>query len=146
MDVAALIISILALFFSFWSIVFGKNIEIKSKKFDELVLNELKVNFLILDELLESKPNEIFSSHLSTFTDVYVDIMVYMVASKNHFSGINIDNIQDELQEFSDGLYETPMIMLSERKSEYRIHKMKIMCLIYDQAINHVTWGWLSRK
>ena len=145
MDVVALIISIFALVVSYTSVVFGKNLEIKVKKFDELVLEELKSKFRELDDLFENRGSDVLSIHLTKFTDIYVEIVIYLIAAKYFFPGINVNTIQDELHQFSDKLYEKSMTTISEEKSNYQIHKLKTMSLIYDQSIKYASrWNFIT--
>lgn len=139
LDTIAIVISIIALIFSYTSIVFSKHLELKVRKFDELILNEIQLKFRSIDKLFEESKDDLVSGHLASITDTSVEIVLYLVTAQELFKRLDINEIQNELQEFSDKLYLNPMKTVSEFQSDYARHKMKTIGLIYDQSMRSHT-------
>lgn len=131
----AAIISIFSLYFTYHVVLFTKRLEMRSNKFQKLILNELDLLFNSIDQIFKNNKDDTLSSWLNHITDRSVDITLYLIEAKNHFPEINPNQIQDELNSFTDHLYDNSMSQLNEHEQEYKRSKLNVMGMIYEQSI-----------
>lgn len=132
-------ISVLAIYFSFRAIIISKKAEINHKKFDDLCLNPVKSE---LDRVLSHLTNHktsLVKHQVQYISQSSRDFSMLLVRIREIYSGINVSEIQDQYNDFSDKCLNSPPQTLTESLlDEFQQLRVTILNHLYIKALDNL--------
>lgn len=139
LSIIAIIVSFCSIVFSYISIFFSKQIEIKYLKFENVGINGLDALMQPIDELFNNKTslNKKVKDHLVIISEISTDIDLFLSEFKSWFE--DFENQMNEIiivkEEFTDLLFNNQEDSVKMYRSNYYILRSKIYLLFYEYAI-----------
>lgn len=136
--VSALVLSILTIFFSYYSIYLSKRLEINFLKFDKLGIDTINKLYESLDEIFDKKNIDV-AAYLTTITENIVDVEVFLTKFNDLFDRLELQRITEINERFTDRLYEDSTKQIKDLRTEYLAYKSRVIFELYEYALNDNT-------
>lgn len=135
LSVIAILISLAGVVFTYYSIFTAKQVDVKYLKFEKLCLQNIEKIFQSIDDIFLIQTTTV-GSVLFIITDTITELNLFLSQIKDVYSNLNLQEISDMLDDFSDKAYQTdPSFLVSTLKGDYYAAKTKLYHYLYDFAI-----------
>ena len=142
LEIAPILIALLALIISFWTVYASKKKDIEHRKFDEICLQQIELNLEKLYQKIEKNHNKsITKYHIQEISKIQNDLLMKLEPIKSVYSKISIVEISEATDEFSDGVSvfaKDQSKTLNDLKPSYYELKTKILISIYNYALTDI--------
>lgn len=135
-SVVALFISLLSIYFTYRAIIISKKTEIHHKKFEDLCLDPVRSELdRILRHLIENK-TKLISTQLEFISKSSREFAMLLIRIRKIYSEIDVSNLQDVFNEFSDDCLNKSDISITESiLDDFQILRITILNEVYRKAL-----------
>lgn len=138
-DILTIVVSLFALFVSFYSVFLSKKVEIVYVKFEKICLTPIESLLSEIEsEIHQSSREKINFETKMLVTESLVDLQMYILALKNGaYSSISLSQIFNIFDDFSDELYDFKESS-DKIKLKYLTFRIKLLDQLYSYAISEI--------